>query len=119
MKAKIEGYEQEIEIYGPEDWTTRELSTAEHKLGLVFDGTSAGAGMAITLFIALKRAQPDKPDVLLADEVLDMKFSMLQEATSPLGEDEEEETSPLVPDDLPTSGTLDSEPTESLSTSKT
>jgi hypothetical protein len=78
-KAMIDG--KEVEIVGPDDWTTRELSEAEKTLGMVFDGSSAGAAMAITMFISLKRLEPNKPLVLLADEVLDMKFSNLREAT--------------------------------------
>jgi hypothetical protein len=73
--------DREVEIVPPDDWTTRELAAAEKTLQMIFDGSSAGAAMALTMFISLKRVDPTKPDVLLADEVLDMKFSTLREAT--------------------------------------
>jgi hypothetical protein len=68
---------QQIDIAEPDDWTTRELYEAEKALGLAYDGSSAGAAMALTMFISLHRADPEKPMVLLADEVMGMRFNQL------------------------------------------
>jgi hypothetical protein len=94
-----------VEIVEPNDWTTRELYEAEKALGLTFDGASAGAAMAITMFISLHRIEPDKPPVLLADEVMGMKFGQLTEDAAPLAE-----SNGSAPADLPSIGPRRSEP---------
>lgn len=97
-KAMIEG--REVEIVGPDDWTTRELYDAEKALGMTFDGSSAGAGLALTMFISLRRVEPaEKPLMLIADEVMGMKFGKLAEVA------EEGDVGP--PDDAEASSAAD------------
>lgn len=117
MKAQMIVNGKEVELIPSEDWTTRELSTAEHALGVRF-GASAGDELLVMMFVSAKRVMPETQDFVLADAVGRVKFGEMQKALDALPlEDEETTTNGRAP--LPTSGTSPSEPTESPSTSET
>lgn len=79
----------------------RELVEAEKALG-VSAGDSDGAGMAVSLYVLLRREDPEISAGLLADQVLDVDFSEVETV--------EEEAHPTSPED-PALGQLESLPT--------
>ena len=83
-RLKFDG--KEYELPDSEDWTTGELSEAEHALGTSFGGESQGDVMAISFYIAVRREDKEIPPVLLADRVKQVKMGELL-----LSEPEEEE----------------------------
>ena len=103
-KLRMDG--KEYELPDSDDWTTGELSEAEHALGASFGDTSQGDAMAITFYIAVRRVvgSSEMPNVVLADRVkrIPMKDLLTEE------EDEsppvEAGTTPASQEDLPTTG---------------
>jgi hypothetical protein len=89
----------------PENIRVREMAEAEKALQLNAEETGMAGKLALTLYIALRRQDPERSPGLIADEVLDANMSTM--------EDVEEEEGPLAssPGDpppglasLPTSG---------------
>jgi hypothetical protein len=101
VKFKI----NEVELDAPENLTVRELVEAEQALGFSMDSGS-GAQMAVLLFVAMRKADPNKPAALLADDVLNSDISTVEEVE---GEDPPAETPAETAGDLEeqrTSGAL-------------
>lgn len=67
-----------MELDAPENLRVRELVEAEKALGFNMDAGS-GAQMAVLLFIAMRKREPDKPSALLADEVMNADISTVEE----------------------------------------
>lgn len=86
--AKVRYDGKEYEIPDSEDWTTGELSEAEHAIGAAFGGASQGDAMSIGFYIAIRRIDSDTPNVMLADACRKIKMRDLLS-------DEEEEADPL------------------------
>jgi hypothetical protein len=101
MKVKLDG--REIEVAS--NIRIGELIEAEKALGFNMDETGSGGRMAISLFVALRREEKEKPIGMLADEVLRVDLSTFEEVAeeSPPAEGgDERESADLVK--LPTSG---------------
>lgn len=63
------------EVPDPDDWTTGEVSEAEHALGHRLSEESTADAMAVAFYIAVRRGDKEIPPVLLADSVRQIKFS--------------------------------------------
>lgn len=103
--AKIRFDGREYDIPNSEDWTTGELSEAEHALGHAFGENSKGDDMNISFYIAVRRVRSssDIPNVILADSVKRTKLGDLNT------EDDESPpadagTNPASHEDQPTTG---------------
>lgn len=116
--ARLRMDDKEYDLPDSETWTTGELSEAEHALGASFGGDSQGDAMAISFYIAVRRVDKDINHVMLADKVKQIPMSGLL-----MDEEEETEASPLEtpfgPALPPTSGTSNSDSTESPFVSRT
>jgi hypothetical protein len=100
-----------VEMEAASDIRIRELVEAESALGFSMDETGSGGKMAIALFVAMRRLDPEKAKGLIADTVMAVDLSKFEEV---------EEPSPPAPDPedgvngdaglvkLPTSGRQDS-----------
>jgi len=102
-KLRLDG--REYELPDSDDWTTGELSEAEHALGVSFGEKSQGDAMAITFYIAVRRAMSatEMPPVILADRVkrIPMKDLLAEEEENPPAE---AGTNPASHEDQPTTG---------------
>jgi hypothetical protein len=87
MKFKLDG----VEMEAASDIRVRELVEAESALGFSMDETGSGGKMAIALFVAMRRLDPEKAKGLIADTVMAVDLSKFEEV-------EEEEPSPPAPD---------------------
>ena len=71
----------------------REMCEAEKALGMSTDEGGFGAKVAVALFVIERRADPTKPAVLIADQVLDLDMGTIVEV--------EEENPPAEPVPVP------------------
>lgn len=81
----------------PDNVRVREMAEAEKALGMNADEVGVGGRLAITLYIVLRRKDPERSPGLVADEALNADMTHMEEV--------EEEDSPLAstPDE-PSSG---------------
>ena len=75
MKFKIDGVEQEI----AENIRVGEMCEAEKSLGISAEEVGLAGKLALSLFVTLKRAEPEKPSAVIAKEVFDTDMSALEE----------------------------------------
>jgi hypothetical protein len=73
MKFKVNG--QELDAG---QMRIREICEAEKALGMDLGETGLGGKMAVSLFVAIRRVNPDKHPVEIADEVLAVSFEDLE-----------------------------------------
>src|SRR5262245_53088934 len=95
MKFKVNG----VELAAPESFRIREVCEAEKALGLSLNQEGLAATLAIALFIALRRNEPERDAVAIADEVMGIDMADLKE----IPEDPPDEGDPDVVS-LPTTG---------------
>lgn len=84
MKFKIDGRELEA----PETLRIGDVCEAEKLLGVSMEG-GFGPKMAVMLFIAMRKDNPKKPPVLVADEVMRADIATMEDV-----EEAEEESPP-------------------------
>lgn len=72
-----------LELDAPEHLRVGEVIEAEKALGLTMtDGW--GAQIAVSLFVAMRNKEPEKPATVIAGEVLQVDISALEEVEDPL-----------------------------------
>lgn len=91
-----------VELEAPEHLRIGEVIEAEKALGFSMD-SGWGAQMAVTLFIAMRNKEPEKPATLIASEVLQADMSALEEVEESPPADAPKGADPEAP---PTSGAL-------------
>jgi hypothetical protein len=97
VKFKIDGRE----LDGVENPRIREASEAEKALGMdMEDGFTAR--LATSIFVALRREDPERPARDIGDEVMNMNLGSLEEV---------EEESPPAEEPVAEAGDLESQPT--------
>src|SRR5262245_17767441 len=89
MKFKVNG----VELAAPESFRIREVCEAEKSLGLSLNQEGLAATLAIALFIALRRKDPERDAVAIADEVMGIDMAELEE----IPDDPHEEGEPATP----------------------
>ena len=96
MKFKIDG----VELAAAENIRIGEMCEAEKMLGITADETGLAGRLALSLYVTKRRAEPEKPMQVTADEVMAADMSSLEEV--------EEESPPVEtaaePASLPTIG---------------
>lgn len=86
----------------PEHIRVREMCEAEKALGISADETGMAGKMALSLYVSLRRKDPERSAGLIADDVLNVDMTAIEEVedeavpTSPADEGGESPESPPI-----------------------